>query len=69
MRITNTLVMLGQFMKTIEQAINDWDVDDFITKICFFCEYVVQDKGEKDFRKHLLEEHKEEIKEHFEGLK
>mgnify|MGYP001599525726 CR=1 FL=1 len=51
-------------MTTIEQYINEWD-----TRICLFCEYVVQEKGDKDFREHLLKEHRDEIKEHFDLVK
>ena len=52
-------------MVTIETAIKEWDIKNFITKICLFCDYVVQENGEEDFRKHL-QEHKNEVKEHFE---
>lgn len=52
-------------MTTIESAIKDWQIDNFITRICLFCEYCVQESGEEDFRKHLFEEHQQEIKEHF----
>ena len=53
-------------MTTIEDAIKNWEIENFTTKICLFCEYVVQENGEEDFRKHLSEEHKDEIKEFFE---
>ena len=52
-------------MTTIEDGIKNWSIDIFITRICLFCEYCVQDNEEENFRKHLLKEHKNEIKEYF----